>query len=211
MGWLKSLHLSYLVIQPEFYFRFYQLALYHPLFLFMTQAKKNKLITHLYNTQHKWLLAVAFNFTKSHDKAEELVQNLYVQLLGMDDLSKIIYQGDSLNQHYLYKILKSLFIKSTKHPNHPTITPAIEETHEGDSFMEDDGGIEHRIQGYISEALEQTDWFSRELWKTYCRENHSIVSLHEATKISTSTIWSNQQKLKRFVKEFVQEKIKQHE
>ncbi len=177
----------------------------------MTTAKKNKLITQLYNTQHKWLLAVSFNFTKNQEKAEELVQNLYVQLLEMDDLSKIIYQGDSLNQHYLYKILKSLFVKSIKHPNHPTITLAIEETYEGDSFMDDDGGIEHRIQGYINEALEQLPWFDRELWKTYCRENHSIMSLHKATKISTSTIWSSQQKLKKFVKAFVQEKIKLNE
>lgn len=177
----------------------------------MTQAKKNQLITQLYNTQHKWLIACAFNLTKNNDAAEELVQNLYVQLLGMDDLSKIIYQGDSLNQYYLYKIIKSLFVKSTKGESTSTITPIIEDTYEGDSFMDDDGGIEHRVNGYINEALQRLPWFDRELWNTYCRENHSIMSLHQATKISTSTIWSSQQKLKSFVKTHVQNKLKTDE
>jgi len=177
----------------------------------MTAKEKNDIISHLYNTQHKWLIACAFNLTKNNDAAEELVQNLYVQLLGMDDLSKIIYQGDSLNQYYLYKIIKSLFVKSTKGESTSTITPIIEDTYEGDSFMDDDGGIEHRVNGYINDALQRLPWFDRELWNTYCRENHSIMSLHQATKISTSTIWSSQQKLKSFVKTHVQIKLKTDE
>ena len=177
----------------------------------MTTKEKNKLITHLYNTQHKWLLACAFNLTKNNDAAEELIQNLYVQLLEMDNLDKIIYQGESLNQYYLYKIIKSLFVKSTKGESTSTITPVIEDTYEGDSFMEDDGGIEHRVNGYIKEAPEQCAWFDVRLWEVFISEGHSIMSLHKATKISTSTIWSSQQKLKKFVKHYLNEKLKENE
>ena len=178
----------------------------------MTAKEKNNIISHLYNTQHKWLIACAFNLTKSQDTAEELIQNLYVQLLEMDNLNKIIYQGDSLNQYYLYKIVKSLFVKSIqKTPHTAEITLEVEETFEGDSLMDESGGIEHRVLGYINEALEQLPWFDKHLWDVYCKEKHSIISLHNATKISTSTIWSSQQKLKRFVKEYVQLKMKQHE
>ena len=177
----------------------------------MTAKEKNDIISKLYLTQHKWLLACAFNLTKNDDKAEELIQQLYLQLLEMDDLSKILYQGESLNQYYLYKMVKSLFVKSINKPTSAPITLAIEETYEGDSFMEEDGGIEHRVQGYIREALEQLPWFDARLWEVYCAEKHSIMSLHDATKISTSTIWSSQQKLKRFIKEYVQAKIKQYE
>ena len=177
----------------------------------MTAKERNDLITHLYNTQHKWLLACAFNLTKNQDDAEELVQQLYLQLMEMNNLNKIIYQGDSLNQYYLYKIIKSLFIKSTKVESHSAITPVIEDTYEGDDFIENDGGIEHRVQGYIHDALQNLPWFDVRLWEVYSNEKHSIVSLHNATNISTSTIWSSQQKLKRFVKEYVQIKMKQHE
>ena len=72
----------------------------------MTAKERNNLISHLYNTQHKWLLACAFNLTKNQDAAEELVQQLYLQLMEMENLDKIIYQGDSLNQYYLYKIIE---------------------------------------------------------------------------------------------------------
>lgn len=177
----------------------------------MTAKERNNIITNLYNTQHKWLLACAFNLTKNQEDAEELVQQLYLQLMEMNNLDKIIYQGDSLNQYYLYKIIKSLFIKSTKVESHSTITPAIEDTYEGDDFMEDDGGIEHRIQGYIHDALQNLPWFDVRLWEVYSNEKHSIVSLHKATKISTSTIWSSQQQLKKFVKAYVQLKLKNHE
>ena len=177
----------------------------------MNAKEKNNLISHLYNTQHKWLLACAFNLTKNQDTAEELVQQLYLQLLEMDNLDKIIYQGDSLNQYYLYKIIKSLFIKSTKVESHSTITPVIEDTYEGDDFIDVDGGIEHRIQGYIQDALQNVGWFNQRLWEVYCNEKHSIVSLHKATKISTSTIWSSQQQLKKFVKAYVQLKMKKNE
>ena len=175
----------------------------------MTAKEKNDIISHLYNTQHKWLIACSFNFTKNQDKAEEVVQTLYLQLLEMDDLTKIIYQGQSLNQFYLYKMLKSLFVKSINKqtPTHE-ITLAIEETYEGDDYMNPEDNIEHQIQGYINEAMEQIHFFDRLLFETYLRENHSIMSLHKATKISTSTIWSSQQKLKKFVKHYVNEKLK---
>ena len=175
----------------------------------MTAKEKNDIISHLYNTQHKWLIACAFNFTKNQNKAEEVVQTLYLQLLEMDDLTKIIYQGQSLNQFYLYKMLKSLFVKSINKqtPTHE-ITLAIEETYEGDDYMNPEDNIEHQIQGYINEAMEQIHFFDRLLFETYLRENHSIMSLHKATKISTSTIWSSQQKLKKFVKHYVNEKLK---
>ena len=178
----------------------------------MTAKAKNEIINKLYTTQHSWLTACAFNLTKNQDKAEELTQQLYLQLLEMDNLDKLIYQGDSLNQYYLYKIIKSLFVKSIqKTPQTAEITLTIEETFEGDSHMDESGGIEHRVLGYINEALEQLPWFDKHLWDVYCKEKHSIISLHNATKISTSTIWSSQQKLKRFVKEYVQLKMKQHE
>ena len=175
----------------------------------MTAKEKNDIISHLYNTQHKWLIACSFNFTKNQDKAEEVVQTLYLQLLEMDDLTKIIYQGQSLNQFYLYKMLKSLFVKSINKqtPTHE-ITLAIEETYEGDDYMNPEDNIEHQIQGYINEAMEQIHFFDRLLFETYLRENHSIMSLHKATKISTSTIWSSQQKLKKFIKHYVNEKLK---
>ena len=178
----------------------------------MNAKEKNNIISHLYNTQHQWLIACAFNLTKNQDAAEELIQNLYVQLLEMNNLDKIIYQGNSLNQYYLYKIVKSLFIKSINKQTHTNeITLAIEETYEGDDYMNPENNIEHQIQGYVAEAMEQIHFFDRILFDTYLRENHSIMSLHKATKISTSTIWSSQQKLKKFVKAYVNEKLKNNE
>jgi len=49
----------------------------------------NKMVEHTYRKHNTWLLQVAYNFTSDKDKAEELVQNLYLKMLEMTDITKI--------------------------------------------------------------------------------------------------------------------------
>ncbi len=71
----------------------------------------------LYRKHKDWLQAVAFNFTKSKDKAEDLLQDVYLHLLQMKDLEKIIYSERDLNLYYIYKLVRSKFINSTNKRN----------------------------------------------------------------------------------------------
>jgi hypothetical protein len=55
----------------------------------------------------------------------------------------------------------------------------------------------------VNEALEKGYWFDVNLLKIYLDEDHSIQSLHNATGISNSTIWTSMQKTKKYVREYV--------
>ena len=73
----------------------------------------NKMVEHTYRKHNTWLLQVAYNFTSDKDKAEELVQNLYLKMLEMADITKIMFKDD-VNLFYLYKMMRSLHINGSK-------------------------------------------------------------------------------------------------
>ncbi len=84
----------------------------------------------LYRKHKDWLQAVAFNFTKSKDKAEDLLQDVYLHLLQMKDLEKIIYSERDLNLYYIYKLVRSKFINSTNKRKKLDITKLDEDLQE---------------------------------------------------------------------------------
>ena len=54
-----------------------------------------------------------------------------------------------------------------------------------------------------NEALDSEYWFGKQLLKVYVEEGHSIQPLHNATGISNSTIWTQLNKTKKFVREYI--------
>lgn len=167
----------------------------------------NKMVEHTYRKHNTWLLQVAYNFTSDKDKAEELVQNLYLKMLEMTDITKIIFKDD-INLFYLYKMMRSLHINgSKKSVNHLPLEddllelPADSYDYAADEQWEQTLALTH-------EALEQEYWFGRELLRTYIEEGHSIQSLHKATGISNSTIWTQLTKSKKNIREYVKNKTR---
>lgn len=164
----------------------------------------NKLVEHTYNKHHTWLLQCAYNFTNNKDNAAELVQDLYLRLLELKDINKIMYKSD-INLFYLYKMLRSIFLNGQK--KSITMLPIDEELYNLSHSEYDlvaDAEFERMIE-LTNEALDQEYWFGRQLLKVYIEEDHSIQSLHDATGISNSTIWTQLNKTKKFVKEYVKQ------
>jgi predicted DNA-binding protein YlxM (UPF0122 family) len=58
-----------------------------------------------------------------------------------------------------------------------------------------------------NEALDKAYWFDAQLLRVYIEENHSIQSLHNATGISNSTIWTSMKKTKTYIKDYVKQKM----
>jgi hypothetical protein len=104
--------------------------------------------------------------------------------------------------------MKSIHINGIKRTNHTLPIDdnilnisAEEYSYEADNEFE-------RLLVLTNKALEQEYWFGRQLLKTYIEEEHSIQSLHNATGISNSTIWTQLNKTKKFVREYVKDKTR---
>ena len=172
----------------------------------MTNAQRVELV---YKKHHKWLLACAYNLTQNQDQAEELVQDLYLKLMEMDNLHKIVYNENDLNLFYLYKILKSSFlnnVKAAQKRNQTALKPeVIDNTPEEEYNHQRDENIERLLQLVDETLSEDMTWFDSKLFITYLEENHSIQSLHNATKISKNAIFTSLRKTKTLIKQKAQD------
>jgi DNA-directed RNA polymerase specialized sigma24 family protein len=164
----------------------------------------NQLVEQTYKRHHTWLTQVAYNFTNDKDKSAELVQDLYLKLLELKDINKIMY-GTDINLFYLYKMLRSIHLNGIKkQTNNLPIDDEIIEFQADEYSYEADTDFENTVI-LVNEALDKAHWFDTKLLKVYIEEDHSIQSLHKATGISTSTIWTSMKKTKQYIRNYVQE------
>ena len=172
----------------------------------MTNAQRVELV---YKKHNRWLLACAYNLTQDKDKAEELVQELYLKLMEMENLHKIVYNETDLNLFYLYKILKSSFlnnVKSLQKANVTALKPeVIDNTPEEQYDVHRDENTERLLELVDKTLSDEMTWFDSKLFITYIEENHSIQSLHNATKISKNAIFTSLRKTKTLIKQKAQD------
>jgi RNA polymerase sigma factor (sigma-70 family) len=173
----------------------------------MTNSERVQL---LYNKHYSWLKAVCFNFTQSNAESEDLLQEVFLQLLEMKNLEKIIYDNNDLNLFYIFKIIKSKFLNNEKTKKKLVILEVnesiYENTESSEYSYEGDENTEKLLQ-LVNEVLDnELHWFDSKLIKTYIDEEHSIQSLHECTNISRNTIFNSLTKSKKYIKQKANEK-----
>ena len=166
----------------------------------------NQVVEMTYRRHNTWLLQVSYNFTNNKDKAQELVQDLYVKLLEYKDISKIMYKQD-INLFYLYKMLRSIHLNGIK--KMVNILPIDDDLINlpADSYSYEADNDFERMLELTHEALNQEYRFGKKLLEVYINEGHSIQSLHDATGISNSTIWTQLNKTKKSVREYVKKNM----
>jgi DNA-directed RNA polymerase specialized sigma24 family protein len=160
----------------------------------------NKEVQDIYNLHHDWMLKCAYNFVKSKQIAEDIIQNVYIYLLEMENIDKIRY-NKVWNMMYLYSMIKSRCLdKKNKHiSNNIEIeidSQYLEYDYEADQEFERKLNIVYHELSNNSELF----WFDKKLFSIYIDENHSLTSLSQATKISRSSCWSSISKTKKHIK-----------
>ena len=169
----------------------------------LLKTNNAELVQLVYREHHKWLMQVAINFTQDKDTAEDLTQELYLYLMQMKDINKIRY-NNTVNLFYLYKALKSKFLNGIKQSNKIQVLPIEEDFLELQIEEEYNYDIDQEFEIMLeaTKGLLETDihWFDSKLLQTYVNEDHSIASLHRATGISKSSIWTSLDKTKKYIK-----------
>lgn len=163
-------------------------------------ATNNKLVEEIYNRHREWLIKVSYNFTRDHDEAKELLQEMFIYLLEMENIDKIRYR-DSVNLLYLYKILKTKYLSSKNTKYKTTELGDLDVSTEEYDYVAD----QEFERLYSSVTYELSDsgslrWFDKRLLSIYLEEGHSLTSLAQATKISRSACWNSISKTKKYLK-----------
>jgi hypothetical protein len=119
----------------------------------------------------------------------------------MPNIEKIRYKR-SVNLLYLYKIIKTRYLGSKAPKNSWKQLPEDWDNTDDEYDYEADQEFETRLE-IIDTALSDNsdiDWFDRQLFKVYHTEDHSLTSLSQATGISRSACYNSIRKLKRTIK-----------
>jgi DNA-directed RNA polymerase specialized sigma24 family protein len=161
----------------------------------------NELITRLYTKSHIWLTKCAYNFTKNEEQAEELLQEVYLYLLEMPNIEKIIFNKTELNLLYIYRIIKTRYLKSISKNNTIGITEDVDCPSDDYDYIAD--ADFERTLAIVQHELSDSGslyWFDKRLLQVYIDDDHSLTSLSEATKISRSACWNSISKTKKHLK-----------
>jgi predicted DNA-binding protein YlxM (UPF0122 family) len=110
----------------------------------------------------------------------------------------------------LYKSLKSKFLNSIKQNKKIQILPIEEdflEIEDQEYNYDKDEEFEVMLQATKSLLDKDLHWFDAKLLQTYINEDHSIASLHRATGISKSSIWTSLDKSRKFIKNSYEQRV----
>ena len=174
----------------------------------LLKTNNAELVKIVYETHHVWISQVAFNFTQDREAAEDLTQELYLYLMDMKDINKIRYNG-TVNLFYLYKALKSKFLNGIKQSKKIQVMSIEEDFLEIEDLEYDydkDEGFEKMLSATRELLDNEVHWFDSRLLALYLEESHSIASLHKATGISKSSIWTSLNKTKSYIKDSYEQK-----
>lgn len=167
--------------------------------------ENNKRIAHLYNNDHHILIGTAFNLSKDRDKAEDLVQELYLYLA--EKVRPKLWYGKGFNRMYCVNFLQSRWINKIKRDSkiqyRESITDEIED-------IEYNWEKDQRLQRGYEEVLSELDslrkttmWCSSAIFKMYWIDepDETLAGISKKLKLSNSTVFLNIKKIKGHLKD----------
>jgi RNA polymerase sigma factor (sigma-70 family) len=166
----------------------------------------------LHKESHIWLLKSAKKITKQQEEAEDLVQELYIYLHEKCN-KKLFYGLDTYNLFYCHKFLHSRFM------NKVTKLNRVKYGYEGDdNDIQDsvyDIELDLRLQKAHEEVMDELkrlqitkQWPQAKIFELYWCSDDTLDEVAKKTKISKSTVFLAVKKIRRYLKEVVDNPFK---
>lgn len=168
------------------------------------QLENNRRLEKLYREKNDWLMASAYNITKSREAAKELVSELYIYIAERGN-PNIWYGEHEYNMMYLHSFLRTRWINMIKANNKiQTISDNYDEVD-----VEYDEDLDIRVQKCYNEIVEEIQqlqktkmWSSARLAELYffSDDKMTLDKLSKNIGISKSTTFLNVRKIKKHIK-----------
>lgn len=179
------------------------------------------MLTKITNLHNLWM-RICLNFGASKEDSEDIIQDMYLKVSTVVDLSKIKYGEDGVNRYYIYKMLKSLFmdLKRDKLLNN---SYQLNE----DIGLVDDNGYDYAkdraIEDIVSDIKKELSTKRRSLQrlfelyyrislnssKVYVGEKLSYRDISDNSNISLSTVFNDMKELKNIIR-FKEEDVRDY-
>ncbi len=161
---------------------------------------KKSLVEIAYNKHKDWINIVK-SFGCNSSVAEDIVQEMYIQLhldvqKGLD-----LWYGEEVNTYYCYKVLRGIYLNIYK-KEAKQIKMYLEDINE--LKQAEELGIDEveyaKRKGKIDDILNQMFWYDRKVFEI-CASGKSVAKLSRDTNISYYSLYNTYTNAKKFIKD----------
>lgn len=179
------------------------------------QCECERRLIGLYNESNDWLVRSAKKITKHKEEAEDLVQELFIYLHEKCN-PKLFYGENTYNLFYCNKFLHSRFMNKVTKLNRTSYGFGNSDTYSNDTEdteydVEKDMALEKAHQEVLDELkrLEITKmWPQAKIFELYWMSDKTLDQVANDTKISKSTVFLAVKKVRRYLKEVIDNPFK---
>jgi RNA polymerase sigma factor (sigma-70 family) len=176
------------------------------------QCECERRLIGLFNESNDWLIRSAKKITKHQEEAEDLVQELFIYLHEKCN-PKLFYGENTYNLYYCNKFLHSRFMNKVVKLNRTSygFSDTSNDIEENEYDTEKDLAIEKAHKEVIDELnrLQITKmWPQAKIFELYWMSDKTLDQVATDTKISKSTVFLAVKKVRRYLKDVVDNPFK---
>ena len=153
--------------------------------------------------KHNDWIRIVKSFGCNESNAEDIVQEMYIQLQLDVQKGLDLWYGDDVNTYYCYKVLRGIYFNIYKKEARK-IKKYIEEINE--IKQAEELGIDEeeyaRKKKQIDDILDTMFWYDRKVFEI-CASGKSVAELSRETKISYYSLYNTYVNAKKFIKDLI--------
>ena len=150
-----------------------------------------------FDRHEKWLEIVRSFGGLRETEVEDLVQQLYVNLIQNTQKGIDFSYGEDINYYYCFRILRGLYVDLMRKKLKVTFTDLENIQLKGIT----DANYEE-VYMKVKKALEQVHWYDKQVWEIL-ESGTSISELSRKTNISYYSLYNTYRKVKSILKEVI--------
>ena len=151
--------------------------------------------------KHKDWINIVKSFGCNPSNAEDIVQEMYIQIIQDVNKGLDLWYGDDVNHYYCYKVLRGIYLNIYK-KEAKVIKKYIEEINE--IKQAEELGIDEieyaKRKGRIDQIMDDMFWYDRKVFEIIA-SGKSIASLSRETAISYFSLYNTYRMAKKHIKE----------
>ena len=154
-----------------------------------------------YDKHSDWINIVK-SFGANKNYAEDIVQEMYIQLICDIQKGLDLWYNDDINTYYCYKVLRGIYLNT--HKKQARIIKTYIEDIEGDIKQIDELGIDEiqyaQRKDFIDSILDGMYWYDSKVF-TLVASGKSVASLSRDTKISYYSLYNTYRNALKHIKD----------
>lgn len=161
-----------------------------------------KSLVELAYDKHKDWINIVKSFGANKNYAEDIVQEMYIQLICDIQKGLDLWYNDDINTYYCYKVLRGIYLNT--HKKQTRMLKTYLEDIEGEIRQIEELGIDEieyaQRKDFIDNILSEMYWYDSKVF-TLVASGKSVASLSRDTKISYYSLYNTYRNALKHIKD----------